>query len=307
MERTEAFLSHDIISTFRLLIELHVMSCVSFYINARCAFCHCSLISQSIANRSILRFVYNLRELLATFDRDCDRNSQMDPFCDKRVTPISIPRRHRRPPSPLSPPSGRRYSPDLLFEMSPVSTAWSPSSTVPFATSPTSENRDDQQFMYRIPMFGSLSNRELTSTRPSISCKGIMSSRYHNVPTQTISQRMVPFEHENDSNTVGCSGGRYEPIVQTQSTNKVTGFIPLKPDQPPASDLLPRLMGRLSPSCRVSNSPFPFFHSERQNYEEEELSYSNVDPCLFEFQRHLLRRMEGKDYFTSFHSACDNS
>ena len=181
--------------------------------------------------------------------------------------------------------------------MSPISTTRSP--TIPFATSPA----DDQHFMYRIPVFGSLSNRELISTRPSISCKGVMSSRYPSMPAQSISQRVEPCEHEKSSDIVELPVGGHETIAQRPSTTKVTGFFPLKPDQPPTSDLLPRLLGRLSPPRRISDSTYPPF---RQKHKEEELSYSNVDPCLFEFQHHLLQRMERKNYFTSLRCACDD-
>jgi hypothetical protein len=242
----------------------------------------------------------------AIFDRPMSPERIPYHLRNKPVTPIEIPRRRRPGPSSLDSPTEQPSSPDLVFEMSPISATFSPSSPpIPRASSAQDEAyEDDEPFMYRVPMFRSFAQEGRTWARPKTSRESIVPSPNSSlgpIIPQSYVCRLERGSPEHDHVAIAEDfGDEYADVSRIQSTTKVTGFFPLKPDQSPAPDLLPKLMGRLSPPPRrMSYSPSPWSIPSGSDTPEEEMSYSQVDPSVFEFQRHLLKRIESKDRFAS--------
>ncbi|KAF9534522.1 hypothetical protein CPB83DRAFT_340900 [Crepidotus variabilis] len=217
----------------------------------------------------------------------------------KPATPIEIPRRQRHVPSPLNSPTAYPSSPDLVFEMSPISATYSPLSTMfSVASMPPDHPEEDEPFMYRVPVFRSSGLEDRSWPRPTRSRESPMPSR--NSSNGPISHtRRAESPHNDPVIITGDFGDGFDEGMSTHSTTKITGFFPLKPDQPPTADLLPKFVGRLSPPPRRSSfAPAPWA-SSGSGCTEEDMSYSQVDPSAFEFQRHLIRRIESKDRFAS--------
>lgn len=183
--------------------------------------------------------------------------------------------------------------------MSPISASFSPMTRIMSAASGSPDLAEDEEpFMYRVPVFRTSGLDDRARPRPNTSRESVMPSRNKTQdPLSHVRRGGSPFD--DDVVIAGDMGDTFYEGISAQSTTKITGFFPLKPEQPPTADLLPRLVGRLSPPPRRSSftpSPWSFSGIERT---EEDLSYSQVDPSTLEFQRHLLRRIDTKDRYTS--------
>ena len=194
----------------------------------------------------------------------------------KPATPIEIPRRPRFMPSPVTTPMEQSSSPDLIFEMSPTSSNF-----------PIHAMDDHQPFMYSVPIFQP--RADLTWPRRKAPRQGVMPSRQP-APAPVEAQRSEP----SPSNVT--DGTECRDIPRTQSTTKITGFCPINADQPSTLEEPPKPLERLSPPPRKSSYfPSPWLLPGRSDRYDEDISYSLADPAAFEFQRHLLRRIENKD------------
>jgi len=240
------------------------------------------------------------------------RSPERTPYhsCCKPATPIEIPRRSRFIPSPIRSPVDQPASPDLLFEMSPTCSSFPAQATAYPLSMAHSKDADDQPFMYTVPIIRPPGTELATWPRRKTSRPNVTT------PSRNLNTTMVgahsrarqwetfPLKVVGTADVITHSADCNVP-PGTHSTTKITGFYPLNADQPPTFDDLPKSMERLSPPPRRSSySPSPWILPGRSDNYDEDLSYSLADPSAFEFQRHLLRRIENKDSsrFASLHS-----
>lgn len=186
--------------------------------------------------------------------------------------------------------------------MSPIST--SPfNHTIPLSTSNKMNNHPS--FVYSVPVFIPPCHTN-TGTRFSTmrsrqrvmpsSTAAPISAVHRNVRrTQTtLNENIIDDSHDGDSQSERNGLGR------VQSTTKITGFTPIIEHQSPMTEHPSKPVRRLSPPPRQpSHSPsLP----ESDNVEDD-IAYSQMDPSIFEFKSHLLRRIENREAnrFMSFH------
>jgi len=219
----------------------------------------------------------------------------------KPSTPIEIPKRRRPFVSPLISPVDQPRSPDLIFDMSPISP--SPfNHTIPLSTS----NKTNNPFIYSVPEY-------IPPCRTNTgTCLSTTRSRQRFMPSSSAgpisavhkNTRRTPTTHtENDSRENHDRKSQFERngLMQTQ---KITGFMPIIEHQPSMADHPSKPVRRLSPSPRRAfyfSSPWILPGNENV---EDDIAYSQIDPNVFEFKRHLLRRIENREAsrFMSFQS-----
>ena len=194
--------------------------------------------------------------------------------------------------------------------MSPISPISPPfNHAIPLSTSNKVNN--PAPFIYTVPVyippcrtntgtrFSTLRSRQ--RVMPSSSAPPISAAHRNIWRTQTTHAENVNNKHDDhDSNSQSEENG----VTQAQSTTRITGFIPINDHQPPMADHPSRPVERLSPSPRrPSHSQLPWILPGNDNAEDD-VAYSQMDPTMFEFKRHLLRRIENRDasQFMSFHS-----
>ncbi|KAF9485891.1 hypothetical protein BDN70DRAFT_870826 [Pholiota conissans] len=219
----------------------------------------------------------------------------------KASTPIAIPPRRRS--SPNTP-----ISPDMLFEMSPVSPTLPPSSSPPPSSSiyPSAsqskphETTIHERFMYHVPIIRHSPDIPESQSRHEIPRQTIM-------PLSTVTFRSgtekpsaaLPESNVAHTSEIAHNFPTQKEHVGTkriQSTTKITGFTPINEHQPPIYEKLPRPTIPLHPPPRrPSFSSSPWLLPSRNDRYEDDVSYSQADPSQFEFQRHLLRRIENQD------------
>jgi len=220
----------------------------------------------------------------------------------KPSTPIEIPKRPRPFVSPLISPVDQPKSPDLIFEMSPVSSVSSSpfNHTIPLSTS--NKMNSHAPFIYSVPVYIPPCHTN-AGTRVST-----MRSRQQAIPSSTAvpssavasnvwRTRSTSAENINndldshDENSQSDGNG----LARAHSTTRIIGFKPIIEHQPPMTDRPSKPIGRLSPPPRrASHSSSPWILPGNDNIEED-IAYSQVDPGIFEFKRHLLRRIENRD------------
>jgi len=226
----------------------------------------------------------------------------------KPSTPIEIPKRRKPLVSPLISPVDQPGSPDLIFDMSPISPISPSPFNRPIPLSTSNKMNSYGTFTYSVPVYippcRTNTGTRFSTTRsrqrvmPS-STAGPISAVHRNVwRTQTTHT-----ENLNDTLDVNLESKK-NGVTQTQLTTKITGFIPIIEHQPSMADHPSKPVGRLSPPPRQAcYSSSPLALPENDNVEDD-IAYSQMDPSMFEFKRHLLRRIENRDAsrFMSFHS-----
>ncbi|KAF5382540.1 hypothetical protein D9615_002820 [Tricholomella constricta] len=207
---------------------------------------------------------------------------------NKLSTPIKIPTRRRQIAPWNGSPPGRPMSPDLIFEMSPVSSAiHSPSRHGAGFTDP-SQNLDSQEpFMYSFPKFSAHRNY-MHSTRRSQGLQNtIFPSPFAGSPaiTKHSSPRPILAPSLTSSSTT---------ITKKSSITKITGFTPVTPISTQAYSPIRGLkMKRLSPPPRSSSySSSPWILPGKSDAQDDESGSLDADPSSYEFDRHLMRRIE---------------
>jgi len=223
----------------------------------------------------------------------------------KPSTPIEIPRRGRSFMSPLVSPIEQPKSPDLIFDMSPISPI-SPSfnHSVPLSTSNSLNGHTP--FVYSPPVYNPpcRANTEIHSRERFMSSSTAVpvSAVPGNVwRTQTTHAEGVNDDYDSHN---GTPQFETKDLLRTQSTTKITGFIPIVEHQPSMADHPSKPVGRLSPPPRrASYSSSPWILPSKDSVDDD-IAYSQMDPILLEFKRHLMRRIENRDSrrFMSFHS-----
>jgi len=224
----------------------------------------------------------------------------------KPSTPIEIPRRGRPFVSPLVSPIDEPKSPDLIFDMSPISPISPPfNHSIPLSTS--NNLNDHTPFIYSVPVYipRCRANTEMRSRQrvmPTLTAAPISAIHRNVWRTQTTHPEDV---NDNYDSHNGSAHSERKELPRAQSTTKITGFIPMVESQPSMADHYPsKPVGRLSPPPRrASYSSSPWILPSNDNVEDD-IAYSQMDPSLLEFKRHLLRRIENTDSsrFMSFQS-----
>ena len=208
--------------------------------------------------------------------------------------------------SPLVSPIEQPKSPDLIFEMSPISPISPPfNHSIPLSTS---DNLNDHTpFVYSAPVYipRRRTNSEIRSRQrvmPSLTAAPVSAAHRNVWRTPTSHAEGVNDDYNNYN---GTPQSERKDLPRAQSTMKITGFIPIVEHQPSMGDLHPsKTVGRLSPPPRrASYSSSPWILPSNDNVEDD-IAYSQMDPSLLEFKLHLLRRIENRDSsrFMSFHS-----
>lgn len=225
----------------------------------------------------------------------------------KPSTPIEIPKRGRPFVPPLVSPIGEPISPDLIFEMSPLSPVSPPfNHTIPL--SPSNNLNNNAPFVYTVPVY-TPPRRTNTGTHSSAirSRQRVMPS-FTAAPISAIQNTWwtQPTEGVNDDHDShdGFPQSERKVLPRAQSTTRITGFIPIVEHQSLMADHPSKPVGRLSPPPRrpsYSSSPWILPSNDAV---EDDIAYSQMDPSLFEFKQHLLRRIENQDAsrFMSFQS-----
>uniref|UniRef100_A0A8H8CGE8 Uncharacterized protein n=1 Tax=Psilocybe cubensis TaxID=181762 RepID=A0A8H8CGE8_PSICU len=163
--------------------------------------------------------------------------------------------------------------------------------------SPSSSSRESDPFMYRaapFPIHSPVVNRQL---RSKMSCQRL-------TPTSKPSLVQVGSEFQNFAQADSSLSDGPQALStnnvhigrKTKTTTKVTGFIPIIEHQPMGDDnLVPKKLVLPPPPRRSSYSSSPWILPGRGDHREEDISYSQTDPSMFEFHNHLLQRLENRD------------
>lgn len=214
--------------------------------------------------------------------------------------PIEIPILRRPSSSPLDSADGPT-SPDMIFEMSPISPTFpSLSNMYPNSARPTTETNTNEPFMYYIPTFRR-SPRNGTQLRSKIARRVMPSKALTTVPARTkflpagSSEGPPPRDELPDNARAGFPQSIPRCVTVSQSTTKISGFTPLIDQPPMGADQPSRPTIPLSPPPRRGSYSSPWILPGRSDRYEEDISYSLADPSLLEFRQHLLRRMECQD------------
>ncbi|CAA7261443.1 unnamed protein product [Cyclocybe aegerita] len=236
----------------------------------------------------------------------------------KPSNPIEIPRCRRSGPASFNSPMDGPMSPDLIFEMSPISPTFPSLSTMyPMPLSPSNKMTEqdlatspNEPFMYSVPVFRPCPPSSGTWPRSKTARQGVMPSRKLNAIPITAHGRQhrrkeicaAIFDVFDDSAHV--PGPDDCGVPRTQSTTKITGFSPINEYQP-VCDQPQKPTRRLSPPPRRSSfSSSPWILPGKSDCYEDDVSSSPIDAGALEFRRHLLGRIENKtaSRFASFHS-----
>ena len=221
-------------------------------------------------------------------------------------TPIEIPKRGRPFVPPLVSPFDEPKSPDLIFEMSPISPISPPfNRTIPLSTS-----NNNAPFVYNVPPPCRINaGTHLICSRqrvmPSSTAAPISAAERNAWRTQTTHAAEPEGVNDDHDDHDGTPQSERNGLPRTQSTTKITGFIPIVEHQSPMTDRPSKPIVRLSPPPRrASHSSSPWIILSSNDNVDDDIAYSQMDPSLFEFKQHLLQRIENRDAgrFMSFHS-----
>ncbi len=214
----------------------------------------------------------------------------------KDSTPIAIPPRRKSSPESLS------QSPDMIFDMSPISPTFSPPpSMYPPTSRPNSDElRSHEHFMYNIPIFRKPPDGAASHLRQQISRQNDVLLRNDSLDSLRLGPEFVN-PRNTERSTTHASGTAHTAVSRQEhlrnikthpTTTKIIGFVPINEHQPPIYEKPPRPTIPLNPPPRTTSYAST---SRAADKVEDDVSYSQADPSLFEFQRHLLRRIENQD------------
>ncbi|KAH0586130.1 hypothetical protein J132_01413 [Termitomyces sp. J132] len=210
-------------------------------------------------------------------------------------TPIEIPRRR----TSSSWTDGRPMSPDLIFEMSPVSSDFSSVLHSGFTDAVTNE-----PFLYSFPKISPHCThvkprrllqplqRHLSSEIGSLLAFDSVNTEYDR-PSPALCS-------DNDDQDILASSLTYSTTTITKSpsssTTKITGFTPATPISLVAHGPARGKSQRLSPPPRTSSySSSPWIMPGKNDVQQGESGSLDIDPGSFEFDRHLTRRIENQN------------
>ncbi|TEB22727.1 hypothetical protein FA13DRAFT_1740633 [Coprinellus micaceus] len=222
--------------------------------------------------------------------------STMQGAAPAKSSPIQIPQKRR--PIMLSSPYTHTISPEMVFEMSPLSSDF-PVCHGSFSVSASSV-KGDTKFLYSIPLFPSpkrRENSELAPTRSTSSFRTTNSSplsRNNSSGSNDVPNVKYPAPRRGHS-MLDDNDLSPEPPSHASSTTKVTGFRPIKGELF-ETQFEDQYRPRLSPGPRRdSYTSSPWILPGKGEGSGEGSAYSQADPNPFEFERQLLRRIENQN------------
>ncbi|KAG5648391.1 hypothetical protein DXG03_004965 [Asterophora parasitica] len=211
-------------------------------------------------------------------------------------TPITIPSRRRPIGSWNGSPAGRTMSPDLIFDMSPVSSDFHSASHHATGFTELSRNLDSQEqpFMYSFPKFSANRNDMHSGLRAHALQSTILPVPATLAPA--IRKHSSPLVMDDDDDdlapSLACSS---TTITKSFSTTKINGFTPVNTQAySPIQSLIKTK--RLDPPPRSSSySSSPWIMPGKSDTHEDESGSLDADPSSYEFDRHLMRRIESQN------------
>jgi hypothetical protein len=225
-------------------------------------------------------------------------------------TPIEIPTRRKAIILPIhNSPIRRPASPELIFEMSPVSSDFPSSAHYPFSFSASQNTNEREPFMYQFPIpstrYTKSRQRTLptpqTAIRPVLSCSPVTITAAAN-PKPHQKERVSSASLSDEDDLPSAFDSLTPPVVvRTATTNKTTGFVPTIAIQPamPTRVRTPvqpsRRSRHLSPPPRSSSfSSSPWILPGTGEILDADVASVETDPDAFDFERYLIRRIENE-------------
>ncbi|EAU85937.2 hypothetical protein CC1G_02960 [Coprinopsis cinerea okayama7 len=207
-----------------------------------------------------------------------------------------------KPSAPIQIPAGRRSavlsstsnysqptSPDTVFEMSPITTEFVGHQRPSFSLA--QNERSAESFLYNFPSFSGRQPQTISDknspTPPD--CYGAALCQRNRV-ADPLAIRMSPPPPKSSCvlDEYDLSPGFVYPDEGSRSSPSKENYDYFQPRS--------RRLGRLSPGPRLpSSSTSPWIMQGRGDAAAEDtidVAYSHMDPSAFEFQRHLLQRIE---------------
>ncbi|KAJ3518354.1 hypothetical protein NMY22_g13719 [Coprinellus aureogranulatus] len=225
--------------------------------------------------------------------------SSMHGAAPAKSSPIQIPQKRR--PIMLSTPYPQDISPEMVFEMSPVSSDFSASIRHGSFTASASSVKADTKFLYSIPLFPSPKRQDSSEIHPTQSNSSLKtgnssplsrnnSSLSHDVPN--VKHPMSRRGHSMLDDTELSP----EPPVPESRTTRIRGFCPTKGEfyDTQFEDQY-RPLEPLSPGPRRDSFTSPWILPGKGEGSDEDLAYSQVDTSHFDFKAQLLRRIENQN------------
>lgn len=171
--------------------------------------------------------------------------------------------------------------------MSPVSSEFPSPGRCAFSFS-SSQELEQERFMYHFPMLATQihSDRriELDNKRsPPISAPLVSKTKHRRSPLCQI--------NSDDVLTSSTTTTKF------MSTTKITGFAPpmQQPTPTSCSPVRPHKTKRLSPLPHSSSYSSPWILPGKSDILEEESASLDVDPSAFDFEKHLMQRIENQN------------
>lgn len=212
-------------------------------------------------------------------------------------SPIQIPKKRSSIVIPSISAPDQAISPEMIFEMSPVTSEFSVHQHTPFSKTDDNDNHD--AFLYTFPKISPNQNppvpgssdpnpASLLGTTPRICSKPS-----HGANISTV-KRPLPHRSHCMLDEYDLSFGN--PPPKKVKTRKITGFLPVRgrQDSVGMEEDQPSERNPSAGPRRSSYHPSPWIFPGKGAGTEEDVAYSETDPSAFEFQRHLLRRIENQ-------------
>ncbi|KAM6494120.1 hypothetical protein JOM56_010481 [Amanita muscaria] len=162
-----------------------------------------------------------------------------------RSSPIEIPQRRTRLSTFSVHPLEQSQSPDMIFEMSPI-TSNSPSPHSNYLPQSSPRNFYDQEpFLYHFPVFSAHNFKKTNCIRDAAArCQEIPISHVFTPAKNSHKRQRRVAEHHANENTRKFAGAA--PIIRKSAATKIVGFSPVIPHcnskktPPPQERLSPR-------------------------------------------------------------------
>ncbi|TFK40703.1 hypothetical protein BDQ12DRAFT_711337 [Crucibulum laeve] len=211
-------------------------------------------------------------------------------------TPIEIPIRKSMTSTIMLSNAGPT-SPELLFDMSlsPISADYPSPAHFSLAFSPSRKFNDHEPFMYSFPFpthrnlsrRGSDSSTQCSPRRSAVKDSMVISDASGRPTARLASAAQTDYANDYTYPT------SYVRHNFTNPTTKIIGFVPLIENQPTAlAETPPKPV--LRPPGKLAYPSSPWILPGKSDSLEQDLDYSPTDPNAFDFQRHLLERLENQ-------------
>lgn len=230
-------------------------------------------------------------------------NSMHTSMAPTKTTPIQIPQRRRPITVAGALPYAQPISPDMIFEMSPVTSDF-PTNHTSFSLGRRNANNDS--FVYSVPHFSTPKRRSSSKSRMSDSPSSSPRARGISHGSSDVPTIKHPISRGGQCVLDDLDLSPDTPTREANTT-RVTGFLPIKGDLHDQFQDQNRPLQRLSPGPRrASYNSSPWILPGKGEGSDEDLASSQADVSPFEFERQLLRRIENQNRprFAGLRSYC---